>query len=124
LTGCGWLRFACVLHLSFVDRYRLGYAVLFNRFLEIPLGRGLVAPGAQKKVDRIAFLVYGPVELLPNAPNLHVGFVHPPVFANGTLAAAEHLLKDRQKLDGPAMHGGMVDRNPTLRHHFRQMDAS
>ena len=49
---------------AFVDRHRLGYAVLLDRFFEIPLGSSLVPPGSQKKIDRVAFLVCGPVEVL------------------------------------------------------------
>jgi len=97
LDGCVAPSVYCVqrgqIGATFVDRCRLGHPVLFDRFLEIPLGRSLVAPGAQKKVDRIAFLVYGPVEILPNAPNLHIGFVHPPAFADCPLAATKRLFK-------------------------------
>src|SRR6202795_4537730 len=67
------------------------------------------------------FLVHGPVEVLPFSPNLHIGFVHPPALADRSLAPAEGLLKRGQKLDGPAVHRGMIDRNSTLGHHFLEM---
>src|SRR5471032_2319552 len=78
---------------AFVDRHRLGHAVLLDRFLEITLGSSQVTPSSQKKVDRVAFLVHGPVEVPPFAPDLHVGFLHPPAFTNCSLASTERLLK-------------------------------
>lgn len=36
-------------------------------------------------------------------------------------AAAKRLLKHGQKLDGPAVHRGMIHRNPTFGHHFFEM---
>ena len=49
---------------ALVDRHRLGYAVLPDRFFGIPLGSSLVTRGSQKIIDLFAFLVYGPVKVL------------------------------------------------------------
>jgi hypothetical protein len=93
---------------AFIDRHHLGHAVLPDRFCEITLGSSVVASSSQKEVDRVTFLVHSPIEVLPFTPDLHVGFVHPPAFANCSLAAAERLLKHGQKFDGPAVHCGMM----------------
>jgi hypothetical protein len=37
---------------TFVDRHRLGYAVMLDRFFEITPGSTLVPPGSQKKVGK------------------------------------------------------------------------
>jgi hypothetical protein len=37
------------------------------------------------------------------------------------IAAVERLLKHRHKLDGPAVHCGMIDRNPAPGHRFLEM---
>ena len=77
--------------------------------------------GGQQKVDRLAFLVHGPIEVLPSAFDLDVSLVHAPAAANRALVFAEHFLKQGHKPDRPAVDGGMIDTNATLLHHFFQV---
>ena len=50
-----------------------------------------------------------------------VRFVHAPAPADRPLAAPKRLFKYWQKLDGPAMHGRMVNRNSSLGHHLLEV---
>jgi hypothetical protein len=46
---------------AFIDRDRLGLAVLIDRLLEVALGCGLVTVGTQQEIDRLAGLVNGAI---------------------------------------------------------------
>ncbi|MGF6767098.1 hypothetical protein P3T24_007460 [Paraburkholderia sp. GAS33] len=98
---------------AFVDRHRLGYAVLLERFLEKNWSVALL-----RLVRRRKSMCCLPCPRPDRGNPIHAGFVHPLDLANWPIAAAEHRLKHRQKLDGPAVHHGVIDRSPTLRHHF------
>jgi hypothetical protein len=50
---------------AFVDHHRLGLAIQGDRFFEIPLRCCLVPMGRQQKVDRIAGLVDGVIQVFP-----------------------------------------------------------
>jgi ketosteroid isomerase-like protein len=45
-------------------------------------------------------------------------YFHPPAPADRALAAAERFFQHGQQLERPAMHGRMIDRDPTFGHHF------
>ena len=46
---------------TFIDRDRLGLAVLIDRLLEVALGCSLVTVGTQQEIDRLAGLVNGAI---------------------------------------------------------------
>jgi len=46
---------------AFIDRDRLGLAVLIDRLLEVALGCSLVTVGTQQEIDRLAGLVNGAI---------------------------------------------------------------
>src|SRR4051812_43596864 len=62
---------------AFVDGYGFGRAILIDGLLEVPSGRFLVPLGSQQEVNRVAGLVDGAVEILPCAPDLHIGVSRP-----------------------------------------------
>ena len=103
---------------TLVDGYGFGRAILIDGPLEVPSGRFLVPLGSQQEVNRVAGLVDGAVEILPCASDLHIGLVDTPALADRALAPAERLFKHRQKLDGPSVHGRMIDRDPAFGHHL------
>src|SRR5882672_9103567 len=49
-----------------------------ERLAEERLRRGDAAVGSQQKVDRLALLVDGAVQIVPAASNWNVGFIHTP----------------------------------------------
>ena len=50
---------------AFVERHRLGFAILGDRFFEIPPRRSLIPMGTQQKVDGVAALVDGAIQVFP-----------------------------------------------------------
>ena len=59
---------------ALVDGDLLGYIVGLHDFFKEPQGCGLVALGGQKKVDRLALLVYSAIKVFPDPFDLDVGF--------------------------------------------------
>jgi hypothetical protein len=106
---------------AFVDGHCFGHAILGDRFLKVTPRCSLVPMGPKQKVNGVAVLVDGPVEISPFALDADVGLVHPPALTNHLLAQAERFLQYRQQLDGPAVHGRMIDRNAALGHHLFKM---
>jgi hypothetical protein len=51
----------CQIRTTFIDRDRLGLAVLIDRLLEVALGCSLVTVGTQQEIDRLAGLVNGAI---------------------------------------------------------------
>ena len=74
-----------------------------------------------QKVNRLTFLVHGPVEIFPNAFSFRISLDHPLAVAHRALVLAEHVLKQGQKPDGPAVDGEMINTNAALLHHFLKM---
>ncbi|MGF6931146.1 hypothetical protein OKW41_000285 [Paraburkholderia sp. UCT70] len=50
---------------TLVDGYGFRHAILIDGLLEVPSGRFLVPPGSQQKVNRVAGLVDGAVQIGP-----------------------------------------------------------
>ena len=109
----GRLVFAALVH-----RDLFGNAVGLHGFLREPQGCGLVTPGGQQKFNRFAFLVHRTVEVFPNAFDLDISLVHAPAAAYRTLVLVEHILKQGQKTDHPAVDSGRINTKVTLLHHF------
>jgi hypothetical protein len=80
--------------------------------------------GSQEKIDRVTSLVDGAIQVFPLASDLNVGLVDTPALADGELVAAKRFLQYRQQLDGPAVHGRMIDRNAALSHHFFEVSQA
>ena len=59
--------------LALIHRDLLGSTVGLHGFFEEPQGCGLVAPGRQQKINRLAFLLHRPVEVFPGAFDLDIG---------------------------------------------------
>ena len=49
---------------------------------------------------------------------LDVSLIHPPAWARGSLSFAKECCQNRQNFDCPAMHGGVINENTALLHHF------
>ena len=115
-----------IIHGSFigsalVHRDLLGSTASLHGFLEEPQGCGLVAPGRQQEVDRLSLLVHRAVQVFLDTLDLDVSLVHAPAAAHRELVLAEHLLKQGQKPDRPAIDRGMVDEHAAFLHHFLQV---
>lgn len=67
-------------------------------FAEECLGRGDTAIRTEQKVDRFAVLVDSPIEIIPLAPDLDVGFSDAPGSIHGSCEAAPSLLELREFL--------------------------
>jgi hypothetical protein len=74
---------------TFVDRHRLRFAILGDRFFEIPARSSLIPMGPQQKIDGVASLVDGAIQVL--AINLNVGLPDAPTLADGAFVAAKTL---------------------------------
>ena len=76
---------------ALVHRDLLGNAVGLHGFVKKAQGCGLVTPGRQQKVNRLAFFIHSTVEIFAGAFDFDVTFVHAPVAANRALVLAKHL---------------------------------
>ena len=70
--------------------------------------------GGQQEIYRSACLVDRPVQIFPDALDLHVGLVQPPTGSYRTLARTKLLLQQRHVLDHPTIERGMVNLDATL----------
>ena len=109
---------------ALVHRDLLGNTAGLHGFIKKAQGCGFVALGRQQEVERFAFLVYRTVEVSPGTLELDVSLVHAPAAAHRALVLAEHLLKQGQKPDCPAIYRGMVDKHAAFLHHFLQMPVA
>ena len=75
----------------------------------------------EQKVNGLALLIHGTIEVVPHAFHLNIGLVHPPTDPHGTLAAMECLFQLGTVFHDPALDGRMIDRHPTLLHEFFDM---
>src|ERR1019366_8563528 len=103
---------------TLIDGHFLWCPVLLDCLFEEPACRDLVAMRPQQEIDGVACLLDGTVQILPLAPNLDVCLVHAPAPPDLALGVPELLLQDLQQSSCPAMHGRVIDRNPTLGHHL------
>ena len=92
---------------TYVDRHRLGFAILGDPFFEMRPRRSLFPMGPRQKIDRVTGLVDGAIQVFSLAPDLNVSLVDTSALAGGALVAAKRFLQHqhRQQLEGPAMHG-------------------
>lgn len=94
---------------TLVEGHLLGLAVGGDGVLEKAHRRCLVAVSAEQEIHGVAGLIDRPVQVLPVAFHLDIGFVHAPAGANGKLLSPESRLHHRNQLDHPAMHSGVID---------------
>jgi len=66
-----------------------------DRFAQKAQRRPAVAFGRQQKINRVAGLVDGSVQVFPLALDPHICFVQPPADAHRTLATMKGLLQQR-----------------------------
>src|SRR5450756_1905413 len=109
---------------ALIDGHFLWRSIPLDGLFEEPACRGLVAMRPQQEIDGVACLVHGTVQILPLALNLDVCLVHAPTPADLALRAPKCLLQHWQQFDRPAVHGRVIDRTPTLGHHFLQIPKS
>ncbi len=108
----------CRVRAALVYRDLLGHAVQIHGALKEGPGRGVVSLGAQQEVNGVAVVVDRPVQVLPLAADLDIGFVHSPALTDRALAPTDHDRQHRQHLDRPAMQRGVIDEDPTVGHHL------
>ena len=96
-SSAAWLAsLLSIVTLTGISVYRMPFSKKRWIARRIPLGR-------QQEVDRLAFLVDGPIQIFPYAFDLDVGLVHPPAMTDHMLVMAEGLFQQRQKPDGPTI---------------------
>src|SRR5882724_11729463 len=104
-----------------INSDRLRDPVTANRFGEETLGGPLVALLGQQKVNRLAVLVYRPIQIPPFTFDADVRLIHAPTDPDGPLAAVKRLLELRAVFDAPPVDGGMIHVDPTFEHEFFDM---
>src|SRR6185312_633107 len=109
---------------ALVDRDLLGLAMTADRLAQKAQRRPAVAFGRQQKVNRVAGLVDGSVQVFPLALDPHICFVQPPADAHGTLATMKGLLQQRDILQHPAIDRGMVDLDAPFFHHLLELPVA
>ena len=86
--------------------------------VEKAFGGRLVSLCGQQKIDRLTFLVHGPIEILPNAFDLDINFIHAPTHTNRTFVFAKYFFQQRQESGSPAVDRRVVDKHAAFFHHF------
>lgn len=86
---------------TLVHCHRVRHSVVPHGFLEEAPGPRGITSGSQQKVDRLALLVYYPLQILPGAADLDVCLIHPPASTNGMLVLSKGFFQQRQKPDRP-----------------------
>jgi len=76
---------------------------------------------SQQEIDRVPCLVDGLIQILPPAPDPHIGFVHSPTTIGATLARAKGLVLQWHILDPPMVETGMVDLYASFFHHLLEL---
>src|SRR2546425_1089931 len=104
-----------------IDRDLLRYAMVADRLLQKPEGGLLIALLGQEKVNGVALLIHGTIEVAPRAFALDGGLVHPPTDPHGTLAAVKRFFQLGAVFHDPALDGRVVDRYPPLLQEFFDM---
>jgi hypothetical protein len=104
-----------------VDGDLLRHAVAADRLLE-KAERGRFVPlRGEQKVNGLAGLIHGAIEVVPLPFDLDVGLVHTPTDPYRALAAMERLLQQGTVFHDPALDSRVVDRDPTLLYEFFDM---
>jgi hypothetical protein len=63
----------------------------------------------QQKVNRLALLIDGAIQIPPFPLDANVGLVHAPATPRRPLATVERFFQLRAVLDDPPVDGGMID---------------
>jgi len=84
-------------------------------------GCRLVAPGREQEIHRLAKPIDGPVQVLPLAADLDIGFVDPLGATDLVLSPTKDLGQDGQHLQCPAVNRGVADEHAALGHHLFQV---
>src|SRR5659263_674976 len=90
---------------ALLDGDLLWHVVQVDGALQESSSRSQISLGSEKKVNRIASAINGPVEVLPLTGHFDVGFVHPPAQTNCSFAPPKNGGQHWQHFDSPAMHG-------------------
>jgi hypothetical protein len=103
---------------TLVDRDLLWDVVQVDDALQKASGRSHIPLASEKEVHRLALTINGAVMAFPLASHFDIGLIHPPAQANWSSASPENGSQHRQHLDSPVMHGGVVNKDTALLHHF------
>lgn len=93
----------CLVGAAFIHRDLFRRAVLTHGFFEESSGGRHVTVRRQEEIDSLTLLVDSTVEILPDALDPNVRFVHSPARADLALVLARLLFDHWQKTDGPAI---------------------
>ncbi len=77
-------------------------------------GRPLVPVLRVEKVNGLAALIHGTIQIVPLAFKPNIRLVHPPAAPDGALAAVEGRFELRAIFQDPAVDRRMIDRHPAL----------
>jgi len=106
------------IRLTAVNGDRLEEPVTADRFLEQPEGRLCVSMLRQQKVNGLAVLVHGAIEIAPLAFDFDGRLVHAPADPRRALAAVQGFFQERVVFDHPPVDGGVIHVDPTFQHEF------
>jgi hypothetical protein len=95
-----------------------------QRLAEECLCSGDTAIWAEQKIHRLAMLVDSPIEIIPLALDLDVGFIDAPRIIHGSGEAVPALLKFRHIANNPAMNCGVRHANLAFSHHRHQISIA
>jgi hypothetical protein len=79
----------CLIGAAFVHRYLIRHSAVPDFLLEEAPGGGCIALGSQQKIDRLALLVDGSIQILPGAVDLDIRFIHLLAGTNGALVRSK-----------------------------------
>jgi len=111
----------CRIGPAFVDRDLLGRSMLTECLAQETQRSLTVSLGGQQEVHSGTGLVDGSIQVLPDAPDFHIGLVHSPTATHRTLARVEFLLQEWGLLEDPAIERRVVDLHTALFHHFLKL---
>ena len=104
-----------------VDGDLLGHAVAADRLGQKAFRGLLVALLREQKINRLALLIHGAIQISPFAFHLNIRFIHPPADPHRALTPGERRFQQGTIFHDPALDGRVVDRHPTLFHQFFDM---
>src|SRR5918992_1936754 len=76
---------------------------------------------SEQKVNRLAVLIHGTMQIAPLPLNPNVGLIHPPAAPDGPLAAVERFFKRWAIFQDPAVDGRVIDGHPALLHQLFEL---
>src|SRR5215813_15050966 len=97
-----------------VDGDRLGHPMAADRLGQEAFRGLLIALLRQQKVNRLAMLIHGAIEIAPLACHADVGLVHAPAAPHGALAAVKGLCQWGAVFDHPALDRRAVGGDPAF----------